>query len=139
MLLTWDCNIHKTKACNTYTWKQFWIRDSRVFVLTYFIDISKTIGNKFWQLPNYWQRQLISHWLLQFHLQAAFYKFYGRYNDLVWQHNLSLDQMLPDVFCTNLKPFLTNRSWLHVIRTLYTWSGNRTDGACDRFTGAAYF
>jgi hypothetical protein len=36
------------------------------------------------------------------HLQAAFRKFYGRYNDLVCQYNLPLGQILSDVFHTYL-------------------------------------
>jgi hypothetical protein len=35
------------------------------------------------------------------HLKAAFRKFFGRYNDLVYQYNVSLGQMLSDVFHTN--------------------------------------
>jgi hypothetical protein len=38
---------------------------------------------------------------LQSHLQEAFRKFEGRYNDLVCQYNLPLGQMLSEVFYTN--------------------------------------
>jgi hypothetical protein len=34
-------------------------------------------------------------------LQAAFRKFYGRYNDLVFQYNVSLGKALSGVFHTN--------------------------------------
>ena len=34
----------------------------------------------------------------QSRLKAAFRKFYGRYNNLVYQYDLSLSQMLSDVF-----------------------------------------
>jgi hypothetical protein len=37
---------------------------------------------------------------LQSRLQAAFYKFYGCHNDLVYQCNLPLSQILSDVFHT---------------------------------------
>jgi hypothetical protein len=33
-------------------------------------------------------------------LQAAFRKFYGRYNDLIYPYNLSLGHMLSDMFYT---------------------------------------
>jgi hypothetical protein len=35
-------------------------------------------------------------------LQAAFCKFYGRYNDLIHPYNLSLGHMLSDIFQNNL-------------------------------------
>jgi hypothetical protein len=35
------------------------------------------------------------------HLQAAFRKFYDRYNDLISPYNLSLRHMLSDMFHTN--------------------------------------
>jgi hypothetical protein len=50
-------------------------------------------------------------------LQAAFRKFYGRYNDLICPYNLSLGNMLSDMFHTNR---------------------NRAHGGCDRSTGDAY-
>jgi hypothetical protein len=34
-------------------------------------------------------------------LQAAFRKFYGRYNDHIYPYNLSLGRMLSDVFHNN--------------------------------------
>jgi hypothetical protein len=34
-------------------------------------------------------------------LQAAFRKFYGRYNDLIYPYNLSLGHMLSDMFPNN--------------------------------------
>jgi hypothetical protein len=34
-------------------------------------------------------------------LQAAFRKFYGRYNDLIYPYNLSLGHMLSDMFHNN--------------------------------------
>jgi hypothetical protein len=34
-------------------------------------------------------------------LQAAFRKYYGRYNDLIYAYSLSLDHMLPAMFHTN--------------------------------------
>ena len=37
----------------------------------------------------------------QSRLKSSFRKFYGRYNDLVSKYNLSLSQMLIDVFHTN--------------------------------------
>ena len=41
-------------------------------------------------------------------LQAAFRKFYGRYNDLICPYNLSLGHMLFDIcFIPIVKPFLT--------------------------------
>jgi hypothetical protein len=43
----------------------------------------------------------MSQGFLQSRLQAAFHKFYGRYNDLVCQYSLSLGQMLTDVFQIN--------------------------------------
>jgi hypothetical protein len=36
-----------------------------------------------------------------FRLQAAFRKFYGRYNDLIYPYNLSLGHMLFDMFHNN--------------------------------------
>jgi hypothetical protein len=41
-------------------------------------------------------------------LQAAFRKFYGRYNDLTCPYNLSLVHMLSDIFISIVKPFLTH-------------------------------
>jgi hypothetical protein len=38
---------------------------------------------------------------IQFWLQESFRKFYNRYNDLVCQYNLSLGQILSDMFHTN--------------------------------------
>jgi hypothetical protein len=35
------------------------------------------------------------------HLQAAFRKFYGRFNDFICSCNLSLDCMLSDIFHAN--------------------------------------
>jgi len=38
---------------------------------------------------------------LQPRLKSAFRKFYGRYNDIVWNYNLPLGQMLSDLFHTD--------------------------------------
>jgi hypothetical protein len=66
--------IRYTRACSTYD--QFLIRGSL-----------RT-------------NMLISQGLRQSHLQATFFQFYDRYIDLVCQYNLSLGQMLSDVFHT---------------------------------------
>jgi hypothetical protein len=42
-------------------------------------------------------------------LQAAFRKFYGRYNDLICSYSLSLGHVLSNV---NVKPLVTHWSWL---------------------------
>jgi hypothetical protein len=67
--------IRYARACSTYD--QFLIRGS---LLT---------------------KKWISQVFLQPRLQAAFRKFYGRYDDLVCHYSLSLGQMLSDVFHTN--------------------------------------
>jgi hypothetical protein len=65
-------------------------------------------------------------------LQAAFRKFYGHYNDLIYPYNLSLGHMCPDI-C--FKP-IVNRSrhmhwsWLRFVS--FTKSGNGAHGGCDR-------
>jgi hypothetical protein len=46
-------------------------------------------------------KKLMSQGFLQFRSQTAFRKLYGRYNDLVCQYNIPLDQILSDVFHTN--------------------------------------
>jgi hypothetical protein len=74
-LASFDINVRYARACWTYN--QFLIRDS-------------LLTNK-----------LMSQGFLQPRLQAAFRKFYGRYNDLVCQYDLPLGQMLSDVFHTN--------------------------------------
>ena len=45
--------------------------------------------------------KLMSQGFQQSRLQAAFRKFYSRYNDLVCAYNLSLGNMLSDMFDTN--------------------------------------
>jgi hypothetical protein len=45
--------------------------------------------------------KLMSQGFLLSRLKAAFRKFYSRYNDVVRQYGLSLDQMLSDVFHAN--------------------------------------
>jgi hypothetical protein len=45
--------------------------------------------------------KLMSQGLQLSRLQAAFRKFYGRYNDLISPYNLSLGNMLSDMFHTN--------------------------------------
>jgi hypothetical protein len=52
-------------------------------------------------------------------LQAAFRKFYGRYNDLICPYNLSLGHMLCDVFQPIVKTFLTHWSWLRFVPFIY--------------------
>ena len=42
----------------------------------------------------------------QSHLKSSFRKFNGRYNDLVSKYNLSLSQMLTDVFHTNCQSII---------------------------------
>ena len=39
--------------------------------------------------------------ILQSSLMSAFCKFYGRYNDLIYNYKLSLSHMLSDIFHTN--------------------------------------
>jgi hypothetical protein len=39
----------------------------------------------------------------EFRLKSSFRKFYGRYNDLVWDYKLSLAHMLNDLFHTIVK------------------------------------
>jgi hypothetical protein len=55
---------------------------------------------------------------LQSRLQAAFRKFYGRYNDLACQYNLPLGQILSTVFHTDHKAFLDTLN-LTTVRTVY--------------------
>jgi hypothetical protein len=38
---------------------------------------------------------------LKSRLMSAFRKFYGRYNDLIYNYKLSLSHMLSDIFHTN--------------------------------------
>jgi hypothetical protein len=45
--------------------------------------------------------KLMSQGFQQSRLQAAFRKFYSRYNDLVCAYNLSLGNMLSDMFHAN--------------------------------------
>jgi hypothetical protein len=52
------------------------------------------------------------------HLQAAFLKCYGRYNDLIYPYNLSLGHMLSDMFHTNRSAVLDTRI-LTTGRTVY--------------------
>jgi hypothetical protein len=62
-------------------------------------------------------------------LQAAFRKFYGRYNDLICPCCLIC-------FIPIVKPFLTHWSWLRVVS--FIEGGNGAHGGCDRSTGDAY-
>ena len=57
-------------------------------------------------------------------LQAAFHKFYGRYNDLICSYNLSLGHMLSDMFDALI---------LTTDRTVYL-----DHGRCDQSAGDAY-
>jgi hypothetical protein len=50
--------------------------------------------------------KLMSQGFQMSHLQATFRKFYDRYNDLVYQYNLSLGHMLFDMFHTNRQAVL---------------------------------
>jgi hypothetical protein len=43
-------------------------------------------------------KKLMSQGFQMSRLQAAFRKFYGRYNDLIYPYNLSLGHMLSDMF-----------------------------------------
>jgi hypothetical protein len=43
-------------------------------------------------------KKLMSQGFHMSRLQAAFRKFYSRYNDLIYPYNLSLDHMLSDMF-----------------------------------------
>jgi hypothetical protein len=45
--------------------------------------------------------KLILQGFLQSYLMSAFRKFYGRYNDLIYDYKLSLSHMLSDIFHTN--------------------------------------
>jgi hypothetical protein len=68
-----------------------------------------------------------------------FSKFYGRYNDLVCQYNLSLGQILSSAcmcFILIVKPFLIHWFWQRLIP--FTWSWYRAHGGCDRSTGSVY-
>jgi hypothetical protein len=67
--------ISCARACSTYD--QFLVRGSLL--------INKLMSQGF-QMPR---------------LQAAFRKFYGRYNDVIYPYNLSLGHMLSDVFHNN--------------------------------------
>jgi hypothetical protein len=62
--------------------------------------------------------KLMSQRFLQSRLQAAFRKVYGRDNDLVCQYNLSLGQMLSDVFHTSREAILDTLI-LTTVRTVY--------------------
>ena len=54
-------------------------------------------------------------------LQAAFRKFYRRYNDLVRSYNLSVGNMLSDAFHTN-RSAVVDTLILTTVRTVYrTW------------------
>jgi hypothetical protein len=68
--------------------------------------------------------------------QAAFRKFYGRYNDLICPYNLSLGHMLSDMFHTNQSAVLDTLIFT-VVRSVYlTWKNeNRAHGECDRSNG----
>jgi hypothetical protein len=46
-------------------------------------------------------KKLMSQGFQMFRLQAAFRKFDGRYNDLIFPYNLYLGHMLPDMFHIN--------------------------------------
>ena len=70
----------------------------------------------------------------QSHLQATFGK---SYNGLVCQYNLSIDQMLSDVFNTNRQPFWTNLSAV-LDELIWTASGKTAHSACARSTGDNY-
>jgi hypothetical protein len=63
-------------------------------------------------------------------------KFYGRYNNLVCKNNLSLGQMLSDMFIPIVYLFLMHRVWLRIIP--FSWSVNRASGGCDWSAEDAY-
>jgi hypothetical protein len=45
---------------------------------------------------------LIIRWMISIVIwYAAFHKFYGRYNDLIYPYNISLGHMLSDMFHNN--------------------------------------
>jgi hypothetical protein len=46
-------------------------------------------------------KKLMSQWFQMYRLQAAFRKFYGRCNDLIYSYNLSMGHMLSDMFHNN--------------------------------------
>jgi hypothetical protein len=54
-------------------------------------------------------------------LQAAFHKFYGRYNDLICPDNLSLGHMLCDVFHTNRQAVLDTLILTMVCTVYLNW------------------
>ena len=72
----------------------------------------------------------------QSRLKAAFRKFYGRYNNLVYQYDLSLSQMLSDVFHSHCWAVFHTLIWLRIVP--FTWSRLWAHGGCDRSTGDAY-
>ena len=57
--------------------------------------------DKFLVRGNLLTNKLMSQGFQLSRLQAAFRKFYGRYNDLICPYNLSLGRMLSDMFHTN--------------------------------------
>jgi hypothetical protein len=45
---------------------------------------------------------------LQSQLMSAFCRFYGRYNDLIYNYKLSLSHMLSDIFIPIVRPYLAH-------------------------------
>jgi hypothetical protein len=53
-------------------------------------------------------------------LMSAFRKFYGRYNDLIYNYKLSLSHMLSDIFIPIVRPYLAHWPWQRI--TPHSWS-----------------
>ena len=68
-------------------------------------------------------------------LEAAFCKFYGRYNNLVYQYDLPLSQMLSGVFHSHCSAVFHTLIWLRIVP--FACSRLWAHGGCDRSTGDA--
>jgi hypothetical protein len=60
-----------------------------------------TTNNQFLVRGNLLTKKVMSQGFQLSRLQAAFRKFYGRYNNLIYPYNLPLVHMLSDIFHTN--------------------------------------
>jgi hypothetical protein len=80
-------------------------------------------------------KKFMSQGFLQSRLRAAFRKLYGRYNDLVCQHNLSWAKCFLTCSIPIVKLLI---HWPWVRFEPFTWTGIRAHGGRDRSTGDAF-
>jgi hypothetical protein len=69
-------------------------------------------------------------------LMSAFRKFYGRYNDLIYNYNFHWAICCLTFFIPMLRLYLAPRLWQRITR--HSWSWDWANGGCDWSTGNAY-